>query len=450
MSTRGKRKKKKKRVPISPMYCTDGNICSCIDTTACHEPERSDYVAHRPSQLNLYMAPSHGTSLSAHSPSALNMENMGSTLPAYQSNVIPFDQYHHMQPQFAMQHPGLYYQMHPAPSFRSGGQATDDRHPAYSMTFPMVYPHYYPQPHQQPSYPGFPTYAHSPLPHPSVNGPMLGQIPGYDSAYYPSPYPMVLGHGPGPPLRPQMPPRSDAQHSNPRRPVSSGPGPTLHTERPRRPVPKRAAVSDYPKTIVDGSNLAKCTKSNSRVSGKYITIHIMPSSFFFYALLNSSLFADMQFQRQSRLHHPQPLGLQRLEDHGGRQKNQALRYGLAICLTALALWTSKSTFLRAFRTKSRAFSSSQEVIVHLSTMKQRLPVLQHRRDSTTPDFKAAVWFADYDPMRVRGSPGKVRVILQASPLRRVRKMTRRLLRVLILRYGPLMRRCPIGISLLKV
>lgn len=236
-------------------------------------------------------------------------------------------QYHHMQPQFAMQSPGVYYQMHPAPSFRGGDQATDGRPPAYSMTYPVVYPHYYPQPHQQPSYPGFPTYVHSPPPHPGVNAPMFGQTPGYGSGYYPSPYPMMLGHGPGPPPRPQMPPRSGSQHSNPRRSVSSGPGPILHTGRPRRPAPKRAAVSDYPKTIVDGSN--------SRASGKYITIHAR--ILFFSVFIDSSLFTDMQFQRQPRLHHPLPLGLPRPEDHGEHQNNRALRYGLAICLMGLAL-----------------------------------------------------------------------------------------------------------------
>lgn len=309
------------------MYCSDQIIRSNIDTTACHEPTRPDNVANRPSQLNAHMAANHGPSLSAHPSSALNMKGMSSALPGYQSNVVPFDQYHHMQPQFAMQSPGVYYQMHPAPSFRGGDQATDGRPPAYSMTYPVVYPHYYPQPHQQPSYPGFPTYVHSPPPHPGVNAPMFGQTPGYGSGYYPSPYPMMLGHGPGPPPRPQMPPRSGSQHSNPRRSVSSGPGPILHTERPRRPVPKRAAVSDNPKTIVDGSN--------SRASGKYITIHAR--ILFFSVFIDSSLFTDMQFQRQPRLHHPLPLGLPRPEDHGEHQNNRALRYGLAICLMGLAL-----------------------------------------------------------------------------------------------------------------
>lgn len=257
------------------MYCTDQIVRSNIDTTTCHGPARPDNVAHRPSQMNAYMAANNGPSLSAHPSSALNMDGMSSTLPGYQSNVVQFDQYHHMQPQFAMQSPGVYYQMHPAPSFRGGDQATDGRTPAYSMTYPVVYPHYYPQPHQQPSYLGIPTYVHSLPQHPGVNAPMFGQTPGYGSGYYPSPYPMMLGHGPEP--RPRFGP----QHWRPRRTVSSGPGPILHTGRPRRPVPKRAALSDYPNTIVDGSNSAKSTRSNSRASGKYTTIHAR-IFFFFY------------------------------------------------------------------------------------------------------------------------------------------------------------------------
>lgn len=264
---KGKTNQKKSKL-ISPLYRTDQIIRSNIDTIACHEPTRPDNVAHRPSQLNAYMAANHGSSLSAYPSSALNMEDISSALPGCQSNVVPFDQYHHMPPQFAMQSPGVYYQMHPAPSFRGGDQATDGRPPAYSMAYPVVYPHYYPQPHQQPPYLGFPTYVQSPPSHPGVNAPMFGQTSGYSPGYYPSLYPMMLGHGPRPPSRPQMPPRSGSQHSNLRRPVSSGPGLILHTERPRRPVPKRAAVSDYPKTIVDGPNSVNSTRSNSRVSGK--------------------------------------------------------------------------------------------------------------------------------------------------------------------------------------
>lgn len=280
MPSRKGKIKNKGRKSSRPLCCTDKNSFASIETTAHHEPVQPVSVAHRSSQVNPHMIPSDGTgggglgpSQSAPPPSAMNMEGLRSALPGYQPNMISYDQYHHMQSQFAVQSPGVYYPIHPAPSFRGGEQATDSRLPAYLVPYPVVYPQYFPQPHQQPSYPGFPTYVHSPPPHPGVNAPMFGQTAGYGSGFYPSPYQTMLGHSPGPPPRPQMSPRSGSQHSDPRRPTSSGPAPTLHPERPRRPTPKRAATSDSSKTIVDGSNPMKSARSglDSRLSGKYTT-----------------------------------------------------------------------------------------------------------------------------------------------------------------------------------
>lgn len=206
-------------------------------------PENVDH--NRAPQSHSHMTPNgHGPAPSTAALSATNMGDMRTAYPGYQ---FPPDQYNYnMQTQFVMQHPGVFYHMYPHLSVQGG-------HP---VAYPTVYPQYYPQQHQQPHFQGVPTYMHPPVSssHPGIHVPLYGHSVGYGSGYYPWPYPIMLGHSPGPPPRQQAHPQSDSQYLNPHNQGNQGSSSASQSGSPRQVT---NPAYDGSKTIVDGSTSMK-------------------------------------------------------------------------------------------------------------------------------------------------------------------------------------------------
>lgn len=229
-------------------------MASLPESVTHNQSTHTENVDHnRPPQSHSYVTPNgHGPAPSTAPSSATNMGDMRTAYPGYQFPQFPPDQYNYnMQPQFVMQPPGVFYHMYPHPSFQGG-------HP---VPYPTVYPQYYPQQHQQPHFQGAPTYMHPPASssHPGVHVPMYGHSVGYGSGYYPSPYPIMLGHGPGPHPRQHAHPQSGSQYLNPHDPGNQGGSSASQSGSPRQVT---RPAHDGSKTIVNGST---SMKSDSRV-----------------------------------------------------------------------------------------------------------------------------------------------------------------------------------------
>ena len=258
---RGANSKKRARVHRTALTAT---FASRPGTTSIHthhhQPARPENAGYRSSGPNNFMTTSRHGPPPPHRPSSMNMGGIRSALPDYQPNPVPFDQYH--QSQVGTQYTGVFYPMPPPQSFH-GGEATDGRSPAYMVHYQPVYPHYFQQhPHQQPSFPGYHTFMHHPPPHP------FGQASGCGPGYYPSPYPMMLGHNPGPPPGPQGYLQSGPQYANPHGPTTLGIPPPFPNEGLQRHIPKQGDSYDVSKTIVDGSVSMRIAGPQSRVPGK--------------------------------------------------------------------------------------------------------------------------------------------------------------------------------------
>ena len=283
---RGANSKKRARVHRTALTAT---FASRPGTTSIHihhrQPARPENAGYRSSGPNNFMTTSRHGPPPPHRPSSMNMGGIRSALPDYQSNPVPFDQYH--QPQVGTQYSGVFYPMHPPQSFH-GVEATDGRSPAYMVHYPPVYPHYFQQhPHQQPSFSGYHTFMHHPPPHPGTHNPMFGQATGYGPGYYPSPYPMMLGHSPGPPPGPQGYLQSGPQYTNPHGPTTLGAPSPFPNEGLQRHIPKQGDAYDVSKTIVDGSGSMRIAGPQSRVPGKskrmrmtcnYVSLYLLTSS----------------------------------------------------------------------------------------------------------------------------------------------------------------------------
>lgn len=196
-------------------------------------------------------------------PATMNMREMRAALPGsgHQSQQpLPFDpqqqyvrhmqhMHHNVQPQFAVPSPGMFYPVHPHPSYQ-GGESVDGRRTAYPVPYAPLYPQYFAHHQQQPPYPTFsPTFTQPPSSSHPV--PVYGQTTaGYGAGYLPTSYPVVVGQGQGPSTIPQGYAQSGPQY---------GKQPTrVWPDGPRRHNSKSATShDDGSMTIVDGSAATK-------------------------------------------------------------------------------------------------------------------------------------------------------------------------------------------------
>ncbi|RAL06279.1 putative YT521-B-like splicing factor [Aspergillus ibericus CBS 121593] len=214
--------------------------------TTSHEAPRPDNVQHYPkAQAHMTHTAQRGA------PSSLNMRDMRSSLPGYQSHSILYEQHHIQQPYVPTAHPhGVIYAMPPLPSYPG---ATISANMTYNTPFNQVYAPYLQQQHEDLHMSHGATGYQSLVPHsPShLNVHIPAQASVYGLNYYSqTAYTTALGHGPGPPTTPssvQMQLRVQTQNmQGPTIKVASG----LGKENRQRRLDMEYDVS---KTIVDGS-----------------------------------------------------------------------------------------------------------------------------------------------------------------------------------------------------
>ncbi|GKZ27774.1 hypothetical protein AbraIFM66951_004900 [Aspergillus brasiliensis] len=223
---------------------------SVSTTLTSPEAPRSDFEQHHPkTQAQMAQAARGGA------PSSLDMRDMRSTLPGYQSHSILYEQHHIQQPFVPTAHPhGIVYAMPPMSSFPGPPM---NPNMAFSGPFNQVYTPYLQQQPEEPLLPPGAAGYQSLGPHSTahMNVHLPGQATGYGPNYYTqTAYTAALGHGPGPPTTSssvQVQPRNQSRNTlGPKTKSASG----LGKENRQRRLDLEYDVS---KTIVDGSTPMK-------------------------------------------------------------------------------------------------------------------------------------------------------------------------------------------------
>ncbi|KAL1968468.1 hypothetical protein VTN77DRAFT_1678 [Rasamsonia byssochlamydoides] len=216
-------------------------------TQPIHRMLRPAGVEYYPGSHGYISTGSYGTR-----PTLLNMAEMSSALPAYQSPTMPFG-HQVMHQQFMPAHPsqGLMYsvQQLPFPGQGPGGGTV------YNVPYSPAYQNPYAQQHhQQDGAPGFEPH----LPTHQGCSPVSGQTPAYGPSYYPQ-HPYATAFGPGQAVQgARMRKQPGTKYYRPQ----GTPLPVQVPSRKEGERQKSAPVNDVCRMIVDGSSPRKSARAH--------------------------------------------------------------------------------------------------------------------------------------------------------------------------------------------